>query len=325
MQEVRIGFIGCGGNANGHMRRLSELEGVHIVGTCDVQEERAENAAQTYNAQPYTNHNLMLERDDLDGIYLSLPVFAHGTPELEVITRGLPFLVEKPVAVNMEIARQIEEAANAAGIITCVGYQLRYLGSTQLARQVLSEKTVNIAIGKYWSGSGRGDPNSWQRQMSKSGGQILEQATHTIDMMRYLVGEVEEVYAISANRALREIDCPDNNCVTMRFANGAVGSLTTSWSYDPGDWSHANVVDILYENQLIHWAVSGLDVREDGDVVTKTAPGPSIDEVFVDAICRGDASEILSPYSDAVKSLAISLAAIQSSETGKPVSISSIG
>ena len=325
MQEVRIGFIGCGGNANGHMQRLSDLEGVRIVGTCDVQEERAKNAAESYNAQPYTNHNLMLERADLDGIYLSLPVFAHGTPELDVIERGLPFLVEKPVAVNMEIARQVEEAVNAASIITCVGYQLRYLGSTQLARQVLSEKVVNIAIGKYWSGSGRGDPNSWQRQMSKSGGQMLEQATHTIDMMRYLVGEVEEVYAISANRVLKAIDCPDNNCVTMKFANGAVGSLTTSWSYDSGDWSHANVLDILYEDQLIHWAVSGLDVREDGDVVTKTAPGPSIDEVFVDAIREGDASKILSPYSDAVKSLAISLAAIQSSETGSPVSISSIG
>ena len=325
MEEVRIGFIGCGGNANGHMRRLSDLEGVRIVGTCDVQEERAQSAAASYNAQPYTNHNLMLERDDLDGIYLSLPVFAHGTPELDVVERGLPFLVEKPVAVNMEIARQVEEAVNAAGIITCVGYQLRYLGSTQLARQVLDEKTINIVIGKYWSGSGRGDPNSWQRQMSKSGGQILEQATHTIDMMRYLVGEVEAVYAISANRALKEIDCPDNNCVTMQFANGTVGSLTTSWSYDSGDWSHANVLDILYENQLIHWGVGGLDVREDGEVVTKTAPGPSIDEVFVDAIRSEDGSKILSPYSDAVKSLAISLAAIRSSETGTPVSIARIG
>ena len=252
-------------------------------------------------------------------------MFAHGTPELDVIERGLPFLVEKPVAVNMEIARRIEEAANSAGIITCVGYQLRYLGSTQLARQVLSEKTVNMVIGKYWSGTGRGDPSTWHRQMSKSGGQMLEQATHTIDMMRYLVGEVEEVYAISANRVLKEIDCPDNNCVTMEFANGAVGSLTTSWSYDSGDWSHANVVDLLYENKLIHWGVGGLGVRENGEVVTKTAPGPSIDEVFVDAIREGSGSKILSPYSDAVKSLAISLAAIQSSETGKPVSISAIG
>ena len=78
------------------------------------------------------------------------------------------------------------------------------------------------------------------------------------------MGEVEEVYAISANRVLKEIDCPDNNCVTMQFTNGTVGSLTTSWSYDSGDWSHANVLDILYENQLIHWGVGGLDVREDG-------------------------------------------------------------
>lgn len=325
MEEVRIGFIGCGGNANGHMRRLSELEGVRIVGTCDLEEERARNAAESYNAQPYTNYNLMLERDDLDGIYLSLPVFAHGAPELDVVERGLPFLVEKPVAVNMEIARRVEAAVNGAGITTCVGYQLRYLGSTQLARRVLSGKAANIVIGKYWSGSGRGDPNSWQRQMRKSGGQILEQATHTIDMMRYLVGEVEEVYAISANRVLKAIDCPDNTCVTMKFANGTVGSLTASWSYDSGDWSHANVLDILYEDRLIHWGVGGLDVREDGAVVTKTAPGPSIDEVFVDAIRSGVASEILSPYSDAVKSLAISLAAIQSSETGKPVSISSMG
>ena len=91
MQEVRIGFIGCGGNASGHMQRLSDLDGVRIVGTCDVQEERAQNAAERYDAQPYTNHNLMLERDDLDGIYLSLPVFAHGTPEMDVIERGLPF------------------------------------------------------------------------------------------------------------------------------------------------------------------------------------------------------------------------------------------
>ena len=84
-------------------------------------------------------------------------------------------------------------------------------------------------------------------------------------------------------------------------------------------------LDILYENQLIHWGVGGLGVREDGEVITKTAPGPSIDEVFVDAIRSGDASKILSPYSDAVKSLAISLAAIQSSETGEPVSVSAIG
>ena len=319
MEEVRIGFIGCGGNANGHMRQLSNLEGVRIVATCDLQDERARNAAESYSAEPYTNHRIMLERHDLDAIYISLPVFAHGQPELDVIERKLPFLVEKPVAINMEIAQQVEESVAAAGIITCVGYQLRYLGQTQLAQQMLNGKEINMVVGKYWSGSGRGDASSWVRQMSRSGGQLVEQATHTIDMMRYLVGEVEEVYTLQTNRILKEIDCPDSNCMTMKFTNGAIGSLTASWSYDLGDWSNTNVLDILYEDRLIHWGSSGLQVKEEGQVVTKQAPGPGIDEVFVAAVRNSDGSHVLSPYSDAVKSLAVSLAANRSGQGGVPV------
>ena len=321
MKEVKIGFIGCGGNANGHMRTLSNMEGVQIVGTCDVQETRANTAAENYNATPYADHRVLLERDDLDGVYLSLPVFAHGQPELDVIERGLPFLVEKPVAINMEIAHQIEEAVSAAALITCVGYQLRYCGSTQIVRQMLNGKAVNLVIGKYWCGSGRGGPGRWVVQMNMSGGQLVEQVTHTIDMMRYLVGEVEEVYAVQANRVLKEIDCPDNNSLTLKFTNGTIGSLTTSWSYDPKDWSNANVLDILYEDQLIHWDPAKVQVKADGAFVDKTAPGPSIDEVFVDAVRSGDGSKILSPYSDAVKSLAISLAANQSGQKNAPVQV----
>ena len=319
MGEVKIGFIGCGGNANGHMEQLLNMENVRIVATCDIQEVRAANAAESYNAKPYTQHRAMLEGEDLDAVYISLPVFAHGQPELDVIERGLPFFVEKPVAINMDVAQQIEEAVAVAGIITCVGYQLRYLGSTQLARQILDGVTINMVVGKYWSGSGRGDPSSWVHQMSKSGGQLMEQATHTIDMMRYLVGEVEEVYALQTNRILKEIDCPDNNCVTLKFTNGAIGSMTASWSYDPSDWSHANVLDILYGDELLHWDTEQVQVKENRGFVEKKAPRPGIDEVFVDAVRKGDGSTIHSPYSDAVKSLAISLAANRSGQEGVPV------
>lgn len=186
---------------------------------------------------------------------------------------------------------------------------------------MLEGKAINLVIGKYWCGSGRGGPDRWVVKMNRSGGQLVEQVTHTIDMMRYLVGEVEEVYAVQANRVLKEIDCPDNNSLTLKFTNGAIGSLTTSWSYDPGDWSNANVLDILYEDQLIHWDPAKVQVKEDGAFVDKTAPGPSIDAVFVDAVRSGDGSKILSPYSDAVKSLAISLVANQSGQKNAPVQV----
>ena len=321
VEEVKIGFIGCGGNANGHLQQLFNMENARIVATCDIEETRAASSAASYNANPYTDHKKMLEREILDAVYISLPVFAHGQPELDVIECKLPFFVEKPVAINMEIANEIEKAVAAAGLITCVGYQLRYLGSTQLARQILDSKVVNMVVGRYWSGTGRGASGSWLHQMSMSGGQLVEQTTHTIDMMRYLVGEVEAVYAIQTNRILKDIDCPDNNCLTLKFKNGAIGSLTASWSYDPSDWSHANVLDILYDDQTIHWDADNLQVKENGQLVSKQAPGLSIDEVFVDAVYTCDSSRILSPYSDAVKSLEISLAANQSAQEGVPIQL----
>jgi len=323
MKEIKIGFIGSGGNANGHMNRLSEMEGANVVAVCDIVPQKAQNAAEKHNADPYTEHRAMLERDDLDAIYLSLPVFVHGQPELDVIERGLPFFVEKPVAINMDIARDVEAAVTKAGLITCVGYQLRYLGSTKITQQILSGKTINMAVGKYWCGTGRGNPDGWLRQMSKSGGQLVEQATHTVDMMRNLLGEVESVYAMQANRMLKDIDCPDSNSVSLQFTNGAVGSLTAAWAYG-GGWDNANVLDILYEGDLLNWNPARVNVKEDGKWVDKTEPSPSIDEVFVDAVRIDDDSQILSPYTDAVKTLAISLAADLSGIEKRLVQISSL-
>ena len=223
----------------------------------------------------------------------------------------------------MDIAHEIEAAVKKAGLITCVGYQLRYLGSTRITQDILKDKTVNMVVGKYWCGTGIGSPDGWLRQMNKSGGQLVEQATHTIDMMRNLVGEVESVYAMQANRVLTEIDCPDSNSLTLQFSDGAVGSLTAAWAY-AGDWSNANVLDILYEQELLNWNPSKVSVRENGEWVDKTEPGPTIDQIFVEAIRSGDGSEILSPYSDAVKTLAISLAANLSAQENRPVEIASL-
>jgi predicted dehydrogenase len=242
--QVKIGFIGCGGNARGHMNTIKGMEDAKIVAVCDVRQESAKSAAEFVGAEAYTDLNVMLERKDLDAVYISIPVFAHGEPEMAVIKRGLPFLVEKPVAISLDIAEKVLDAVEKNKLITCVGYQLRYAGSVGVTKELLKGKTINMVIGKYWCNSGVGDPGIWLRQMGKSGGQLVEQATHTIDMMRYLAGEVKEVFAFQENRVLKQTDCPDVNVVSMKFANGAVGSITTTWAYE-GDWDNANVVDII--------------------------------------------------------------------------------
>jgi predicted dehydrogenase len=314
--QVKIGFIGCGGNARGHMNTIKGMEDAKIVAVCDVRQEAAKSAAEFVGAEPYTDQNAMLERKDLDAVYISIPVFAHGEPEMAVIKRGLPFLVEKPVAISLDIAEKVLDAVEKNKLITCVGYQLRYGGSVDAAKELLKGKTINMVIGKYWCNSGVGDPGIWLRQMSKSGGQLVEQATHTIDMMRYLAGEVKEVFAFQENRILKQTDCPDVNVVSMKFTNGAVGSITTTWAYE-GDWENANVVDILFENSLANWTYGSLNVKPAPETIPVMGIDPGIDRVFVDAVKSGDGSKIRSPYSDAIKTLALTLAMNRSGKSGK--------
>lgn len=328
LERVKIGFIGCGGNARGHMKRLQELPEARLVGVCDVVEELAQKAAVETGAEGYADHRRLLDRGDLDAVYISIPVFAHGQPEFDTIERGLPFLVEKPVALDMATAREIERRVRKAGLLTAVGYQLRYGGTVDLARGFLAGQRVGLVNGRYWCNSGAGDPTRWLRQMARSGGQLVEQATHTIDMMRCLAGEIDSVYCASTQQVLTEIDCPDFSAVSLRFASGAVGSLTASWAFAQ-NWNHANVVELLYEDALLNWTYGKLTVHRGGTIEEHThaqgAPGPSIDEVFVRAVQSGDASAIRSPYPDAVVSLAASLAMNLSAREDRPVSVAELG
>jgi len=331
MNEICIGFIGCGDNARGHQGRYVEFDGVRLVAVCDLDEDRAGEAAADTGAAAYTDYREMLERDDLDAVGISVPVHAHGALELAVVERGLPFFVEKPVARHLDVALEIEEAVAEAGIITSVGYQLRYCGSADMARDTLSGEAVSLAVGRYWSGSARNNTKAWVTDLEKSGGQLLEQATHTIDMMRYLIGDVVEVSARHANRQLADLNCPDAHVVTMEFDSGALGSLTTTWAYDPLDWSETNRVDVLYADRLLRWSRETVSIHErregveDGELRAAmavgefSAPGASIDEVFVEAVRTDDPRDILSPYSDGVKSLAVSLAAHEAGEKGKAI------
>ena len=127
------------------------------------------------------------------------------------------------------------------------------------------------------------------------------------------------MYARQASRVLHEIDCPDVHAIVLEFEGGALGSLTTTWAYDPRDWSHANVLDITFEQSLLHWSAGSAEITAGGVTTEHKRPDRSIDELFVDAVRRGDRSAILSPYADAVKSLAVSLAALQSAAEDRAV------
>ena len=316
-EQVRLGFIGCGGNARGHMQRVAEDPTARIVGVCDVLETAAQAAAAAHEgARAFTSHQAMLDACPLDAVYISIPVFAHGEPELDVLDRALPFFVEKPVAIDLDTAQRIAARIRDADALVAVGYQLRYTHAARDTRAFLADKAVGMALGRYHCGTGRG--TGWLRELAKSGGQVVEQATHTIDMMRFLCGDIVEVHSRQTNRTLSNIDCPDHGVTSFQFASGAIGAITTAWALDGSVWD-ANTVDVFFDRYRLSWnAAAPVIAPEFADFRVSDAPARSIDQIFVEAVRTGERSAVLTPYDDAVKSLAVSLAANASARDGQP-------
>ena len=132
--SLRVGFIGTGGIARNHLNNLKQLE-VDFVAMSDVDLERAKQAADEFGGRAFDDYNRMLDEVEMDACFICVPPFAHGDPERAVIERGIHMLVEKPIALQMELALELEEKAAQAGIITSVGYQWRYQQSVATAKE----------------------------------------------------------------------------------------------------------------------------------------------------------------------------------------------
>ncbi len=319
---VRVGFIGAGGIANAHLQVLRHMEGVRIAAFCDVDRERAESHAAAYNGRAYTDVHAMLDAEKLEAVYICVPPHAHVGQEEALIERGIPFFVEKPIANTLAKAESIAAAVEKAGLLTSVGYHWRYMTYSQLARERLAGKTIGMALG-YWMG---GMPGVyWWRRQDLSGGQMVEQTTHIIDLARDLCGEIVEVYAAMSTRASGDIEnctVTDVGTMTVKFASGAVGTISNTCLLK----GFGYIVGLRVVTPEIVVEVDGgqfraLQAGREEIIKGGNNPYAEEDRIFIQAVQTGDSSEIRSPYRDAVRTLAVSLAANRSAETGAPVKL----
>lgn len=320
MDELRIGFVGAGGNARGHMSRLVQIEGVRIVAVADVSEERAQQAAAEHGAQAYGDYHPMLDGEDLDALYVSVPPFAHTDAEILAARRGLHLFVEKPVVLNLDKGLEILEAIREAGVLSAVGYQLRLMDSTRRLKSFLAGKTVGMISSHRWGGL---PSTPWWRVMEQSGGQLHEQTTHQLDLMRFVTGdEVVEVYARYALRTMADVEnfsIPDSQAVLLEFASGALATLTTSPMMTKGGGK--SDVAFLLRDLILEWSPTGVRgiPETPEELAGESAETPNIDQVFVQAIRAGDQSLIPCSYEDGLRTCAVTLAANESAATGQPV------
>jgi myo-inositol 2-dehydrogenase/D-chiro-inositol 1-dehydrogenase len=340
---IRIGFAGTGGIAGTHLANLVRIPEAEVVALYDVERERCELAMRQINAQQqqlarpggpeprqlqakvYTDYQAMLTEAGLHAVYICVPPFAHGELELTAIDAGVALFVEKPVALSIDLARQVAQAIQQRGLVSSCGYQTRYAEAADKARELLAGKTIAMALGFYLGGL---PSTPWWRVQSKSGGQLVEQATHTVDLMRWLAGDVDKVYSAGALRALKEtpnLDIFDVATTTLHFTSGAIGTVANTSILGRGTAAGApSGVHLFTQDCRLEVWGNTLRVVTPGKTEESrwtTSAMMAEDRAFVEAVARRDPTRVRSPYADAASTLAVTLAAEESARTGRVVEV----
>ena len=320
---IKVAFIGSGGIAGYHLSHLVKIQDVQLVGFCDVQADRAQAKAKQHKAKAYADHRRMLDATKPHAVYVCTPPFAHGQFELDAVARGCHLFVEKPIATTMDAALEVRNAVQKAGVLSAVGYQDRYQDIVAKLKAILRKRKVATAMG-YWMGGMPGV--AWWRVKAQSGGQHTEQTTHIFDMVRYLFGEAKTIYAAASRGLMADVpnnDVEDVSAATLVLKSGLVATVYSACCLKAGGkcgldvfCTDARIEYVERASVTVREASRTEEFRNVGDY------GQAIDEAFIGAIrTKGKENKVLSPYADAVKSLALSLAVDKSLATGQPVEL----
>ncbi|MHB1355516.1 MAG: Gfo/Idh/MocA family protein [Anaerolineae bacterium] len=342
----KLALIGCGGIGSYHLDHFVKYNDVQLAGFCDLIPERAQALAQKAGGQAYTSYTQMYDEVQPDMVFIGIPPTAHGEIELETIQRGIHMFVEKPVALDMALARRIRDAAETAGIITAAGFQCRY---SNLVEPTLKFTREHEIVFVECARIGGLPAVPWWRVRSQSGGQLVEQTIHQLDMIRYAFGEPDTVFTMGTKGFITDAegyDTEDLTVTAVKFTSGALATISTGCYASSGAAFDSKISFGARDCHLDHYILHKVDVYgekpkgEDagglifkGDGTLRTdlegvhsykddgTAGDVCDRTFVDAVITGDPSMIRSSYADAVRSLAFGLACNQSMDTGLPVKV----
>ena len=330
MKEViNLGIIGCGTVANNyHWNYWGQLQSAQVTAVTDLSLGLARKAASRFGARVFASHRALIEEADVDALFIFIPPYAHTDQEFLAIRRGLPFFVEKPVSLSLKHGQEVAELLLKQSVITSVGYNWRYSKSVEHAKTKMGNHKIGMISG-YWLGSAAtGNVPAWWSDLSLCGGQLVEQSTHIVDLMRYFGGEVSTVYSQQARRLVERSDftISDVGAVILEFSNGGIGVVVNACCLPPR--SYRAGLEIIAEGLFLDVTIDRLRVfagkePEEYDTADDTLQNPYLleDQIFVDAVRMNNSSAIRSTYTDALRTLAVTLAANESAKRKRIVKI----
>lgn len=291
-----------------------------MVSVTDAHEPAAATLAAELDAVAFTDPEQALDAVAADAVYVCVPPFAHGPGERAALSRDLPLFVEKPVGLGLDVAEQIGSMVEDAGVVTATGYHWRCLDTAVRARDMLADAPPLPANG-YWLD--KRPPVPWWGWTERSGGQVVEQLTHVLDMARFLLGEAVEVYAAGIRKAPDGApqdygDVDDATAATVRFRSGAVATLAATSALATKHRAALHTVSRGLYLELSEDGLTSFEATERTDHTPGEDPRVTVDREFLEAV-RGERENTRAPYGEALRTHRLACAIAESARTGRPV------
>jgi UDP-N-acetyl-2-amino-2-deoxyglucuronate dehydrogenase len=233
MKTVKIGLIGCGRISKNHFDAVSQIPEAEFVAVCDLVEEKMQAVAENYGIKNlYNNYQDMLENEKLDLVSICTPSGLHPQMGIDVAKHKINVLTEKPMATNIESADALIRACDQNKVKLFVVKQNRLNATMQLLKRAIDKgRFGRIYLAEsnvFWQRpQSYYDAEKWRGTWEFDGGAFMNQASHYVDALYWLLGNVDSVMAYTATMA-RRIEAEDTGCAILHFRNGIIATINVT-------------------------------------------------------------------------------------------------
>lgn len=327
---LRVGLVGCGTIGSVHATGYTRMQNAELAGIVEVREEYGRAMAEQFHTTWYPNIEMLLEREEVDVIDICVPTYMHrGYVEIAA-QAGKHVICEKPMARTLDDAQAMIDVCEENGVRLFIAHVLRFFPQYRKAYELLQAGAVG-QVGTVRTTRGGVFPvswNDWYASVEYSGTLIVDMMIHDFDFLRWCFGDVQRVFAKSL--CGRDLNRIDHAFVSLRFANGVIGHVEGTWAYPSGfhtrieiAGTHGVLEHVSDEEMPICIALHEQINRSDGVAVPESPleKDPYQTELEHFLACIQSGSEPIVTARDAYEALRISLAALESAATGRPIEL----
>src|SRR3954452_16886537 len=237
-----FGFVGCGMIAECHTKAINEIEGARVVAAFDQFKASAEKIAKMAggDCRVYDDIDSMLANPEVDVVCVCTPSGAHMEPAVRAAKAGKHVVVEKPLEITLPRCDAIIDACKEAGVRLCTIFPSRFSEANRALKAAIEggrfgRLTMGDTYVKWWRNQQYYDSGGWRGTWKlDGGGALMNQAIHNVDLLQWLMGDVDTIMAQTALLVHERIEVEDTAVATVRFKNGALGVIEAATSAFPG-------------------------------------------------------------------------------------------